>query len=517
MKKTILCAAVSAALFSSMTSAQVTEATLYPNGGVLTWEEKSSIKKGNHSLTISNLPVELDEQSLQAGFKSGSKVSIRQVSVFREEQADVVSPEMKALLVGKAGVVSMIAMTDYRIDVMDNQVKLTTQVAENPGDEITPESIEGIAKNLESIRSNAYKTMHELRQSRSELLERKDLIDRKIQSMRSSGKTTKAVKIDYYAEEASDAGLNLRFRLPTVGWQSTFDARLNTNNESVLIEHKALIRQQSGLNWENIDLTLSMMRPSEGAGLPDPNSWDIHRKKPQPQRQAMSLRAKSADMASMSMMESAHQANLVSDGTKTQSYRITGQVTLGDQSASQSMVIDNHKLDADLKTHFMPYHTENGYVVAHATYEGEGRLQPARVTLYRDGQMIGPWTMPEMRPGEDVEIGFGVDDRVSLDVINEENKRGTSGIVSKENTLERLNRYEVTNHYKDSVDVRIIERLPVSRHEDIKVTHHTISRPFINAYKDQEGVIAWDRSLQPHESVSLTSGFEVKVPEDQEI
>lgn len=515
MRKTILSVAISATLFSSVGQAEVTEAILYPNGGNLIWSEKISIDQGNHSLTVSGLPFELDDNSLQVAFDNGLNAEIRQVSVSLEEHNETESEEYWQLQTKKIALLSAIQWVDYQADTADMNIKFTSSIAQKPGDEFEASDIKEVSNNLLEIRLNAYQKKIDLAADRRELEKELDLIERKIQALIVPGKSTKKVTIEYVAKRDSKGDLNLEFHVPTVGWSSAYNARLDTETDRLVIEHKALIEQQSGVDWNNVDLSLSLMRPSKGATLPEPRAWDIHRRSPQPEMKGMSLRAKSSDMAMASFAEAAPQATLVESG-RTQSFRINGPVSLKSKGENQVVVINKHELEASVKTHFMPYFNTEGYLIAHAKFNGKESLPPGRVTLYRDGQMVGPWSMRgDINPNEELEMGFGVDDRVSLKVIKEKDERGTSGLVTKENTWERLNRYDVQNHYDQSVDIRVIERLPVSRHEDIKVTHHSVSRPFINKYQDKEGVIAWDRELGANEAISLTSGFEIKTPEDQ--
>lgn len=517
MKKTLLSSLIAASLVSLPVSAEVTEATLYPNGGVLTWSETAMLQPGSHSITVSGLPAEISEETIQAALMGVPGATIRQVTTTKEEHEDVVSEELAELLGQKAALLASITLIDYKIDVADNQIMLTTQVASNPGEQVAEKEVKALSESLKDIRLEAYLDKHRLSADRGELEEQLAVIDRKIGGISPVSKTTKAVKIDYVSEASGEAKLDLRFQLPTVGWKSGYNARLDTTNSTVAIEHKALIRQQTGIDWKGVNLTLSMMRPSHGASLPAPSSWNVRRVTSQPNAEVMSFSAAKKAMRDTAVRGPVPVANLANNGSRTQSYQVSGQVDLDSKAQHHVMVIDEHAMDADLKTHFMPHQSNQGYLVAHATYEGKVSLPAARVTVYRDGDMLGPWLMPEMKPGSKVQVGFGVDDRVSLEKITERNTRGVDGIVKKENTWERLNRYEITNRHDRSVDVRVIERLPVSRHDDIKVTHYNLSTPLINNYENLEGVIAWDRTLASGAGVSLTAGFEIKVPYDQDI
>lgn len=518
MKKSLIGTAISMAILSSAVEAKVTEATLYPNGGVLTWSEDIALDEGSNTLMISGLPLELDEQSLQASLSGLSGVSIQQVSVVNEEHEGFVSEQMAKLKADLALVQTEISLVEFEKSIEENQIQYTTKIASNPGAEVSPEDVGKVAASLREVRTNAFDKLHLIQQRHKELIAEKDALDRKINDSLRSEKTTKSVKIAYTSNATGQGKAELEFRIPTVGWKSGYNVRLDSANDVVSIEHKALIRQRSGLDWDKIDLNFSMMAPSKGAELQEATTWEVHRRKKAVSRMnGLSDHARKSNLMSAELATFTPVAEKVVNGAKTQSYKAKGKVSLASQSGEQAMVIDTHNVSTKLKTHFLPAHNDNGYIVAHGTYEGDATLPSAKVTLFRDSEMLGPWYMPEVKPGEVFEIGFGVDDRVSLKTITEKNERGTDGVIDKENTWERLNRYVVTNHHPESVDIRVIERLPVSRHEDIETVYFDLSRPYMANHNDEEGVIAWERSLEPQGEISLTAGFKIKVPEDQDI
>lgn len=526
MKKTALVAAVSAAILASGAQADVTKATLYPHGGVLTWEESREIQEGTGILRISGLPVSLEDHSLQAGLEGAPGAEIQRVSVVREELADTVSKELAAVRVRQRQVETQIQKHKNEANLWEQQLKLVSQVAQNPGDEITPDNLIGLSDKMLEISKRSYKELESIQIALAELEKEKDLLDRKAAQMTAGAKATKAVEIAYRASGQGEANISLSFRTPSVGWRSEYDARLNSTTGAIAVEHKAAIRQQSGIDWSDVELSLATTNQNLGTTIPPVHAWEVYRRTPDNEHTRafealnaapeMSMSARS-NMKSMAAFDAAPQAELVNDGSKSQSYRVSGTVSLPNQSSDQSVLVAKHDMDSDLKTHFYPAMTDKGYVVAHATYNGDATLSSARVTLYRDGQMIGPWMLPEMAPGDEVEIGFGADDRVSLKTATKEDERGESGVYDKENYWKRQRVHTVTNHYKTPAAVRVIERLPVSRHEEITVSYYGMTRPYIENLDAKEGIIAWDRVIEAGGSIDLSAGFELEVPSDQEI
>ena len=71
--------------------------------------------------------------------------------------------------------------------------------------------------------------------------------------------------------------------------------------------------------------------------------------------------------------------------------------------------------------------------------------------------------------GDTHELGFGVDDLVKVERVDTGKRKGESGFVSTVNTDLREFKTTVTNLHDFDMKVEVIDRLPVSNHEDIEV------------------------------------------------
>ena len=80
-------------------------------------------------------------------------------------------------------------------------------------------------------------------------------------------------------------------------------------------------------------------------------------------------------------------------------------------------------------------------------------LLPGHVYLFRDGTFVGTGDMPLLQPGEDHDLGFGVDDQVKVKHAVLEEKRGESGLISTSHVDSRNFRVSVKNLHERPIDV----------------------------------------------------------------
>jgi uncharacterized protein (TIGR02231 family) len=159
-----------------------------------------------------------------------------------------------------------------------------------------------------------------------------------------------------------------------------------------------------------------------------------------------------------------------------------------------------------------------GYLLAKATFEGEAALLPGQVSLFRGDAYIGKVALPLTRPGEEVELSFGADDRVRIAYAFDTGERSRKGIFEKRRREERRYRIEVTNHHGRPLDVAVWDQLPVPQDERIQVELLPDSTP--PTERDPEGlrgVVVWRRTYPPDEKVRILFGYAVSYPEGEQV
>jgi hypothetical protein len=144
-------------------------------------------------------------------------------------------------------------------------------------------------------------------------------------------------------------------------------------------------------------------------------------------------------------------------------------------------------------------------------------LPAGPVTLYRDGQSVGRSHLDSLSTGSELAMGFGVNDRVVAEMVNEQNQKGEQGVFKGEKYVRRVNRYEITNNHPRAVAVRVFDRIPVSQQDDLTVKELEITQPVNRNTQDIKGVFSWERTIEPGKTITLKSGFELRVPEDSEL
>lgn len=507
--------AVAIALFPLAAQAEITSATLYPSHAEVTWQENHSIRSGSGVLEIDGLPVSLQEQGLQVALSGVPGTTIQQVQVERVEQAEFVAAETRRLQGELAEVENRIQAHEDDIRAWNQQVALMTNAA-NQSPDMSASELNELAVAVKDTTHQALTQIREIRKAMSEEVAKRDQLQRSLNQVQQNVRASKRVKLRYQAPEAGDLTAHLVFQTPEASWRSEYNARLATEIEGrpggeISLEHLAVVQQTTGADWEGVELRLSTANARRGTAMPDLSSWVVR-------MGGAAAYARSALSKSDAVMESAAQqpAAVVERQSRfTQSYRLAQPVDIPSDRSAQRLTVAQHAIPAELATWTTPVLDPTGYLHATGSFEFDAPVPAGPVTLYRDGQSVGKASLPELADGQEVSLGFGVDDGVSIKVVNELERTGEEGVWSSENVQRRQNRFEITNHHQGAVQVRVFDRLPVSQQDDMTIKPLEITEPVDRQVDDKKGVMAWDRAVPPGDTISIQSGFEIRVPEGQ--
>ncbi|MBE0618935.1 MAG: mucoidy inhibitor MuiA family protein, partial [Proteobacteria bacterium] len=199
-------------------------------------------------------------------------------------------------------------------------------------------------------------------------------------------------------------------------------------------------------------------------------------------------------------------------------YRIPGPATVPADSQPHQFAVGEHTLTARLAVRSVPKVAPVGYLLARATFQGEAALLPGPVSLFRGDAYIGRVNLSLIRPGEDLDLSFGADDRVRIEYAFDTGERSRKGIFEKRRRVERRYRVKVANHHGRPMEITVLDQLPVPQDERIRVELLDDATP--PTERDPEGVrgvLAWRRTYAPGEEVTLLFGYAVSYPEGETV
>ena len=99
---------------------------------------------------------------------------------------------------------------------------------------------------------------------------------------RTASQRAQVVSVTVTLATDREAELRLSYQVRGTGWQPTYRATLDAAKPSVLLERQALVAQNSGEDWSNVQLTLSTGQPGRTTQGRLPRPWTLDIAPPTP-------------------------------------------------------------------------------------------------------------------------------------------------------------------------------------------------------------------------------------------
>jgi uncharacterized protein (TIGR02231 family) len=192
-------------------------------------------------------------------------------------------------------------------------------------------------------------------------------------------------------------------------------------------------------------------------------------------------------------------------------FAVSGRTTVIGNGEIKRVLLMSENIEPTLSDQSVPRLDTNAYLYAKIKIAKGTPLLPGTVYLFRDGTFAGTGEMPLLRPGQEHDLGFGIDDQVKVKHEVLEEKRGEAGLISTSHVDSRNFRVTVKNLHERPIDVTVLDRVPVSRNEEIKVEYSGVA-PTTQNVDGKRGVISFATHLEPDEEKTLDYGYRVSWP-----
>jgi uncharacterized protein (TIGR02231 family) len=523
----------------------------FPSGAEVTRIGKVKVDAGNHIILFADLPARAIASSIRVEGKASAKLEIgsvdsRRMFVPRTDDAVAaterkrVEDAIEKLKDDRAILQAAVQAAEAQKVLIGNLAQLPTHPA--PANGPAPPQPDWtqifaiIGQRLAEAQKAVIETQIKMRDVDRQI---KDL-EGKLASLAPAQDERTEVKIFVNAGAALEAEIAIRYQVGAASWVPFYDARLATGTKAeapkLQLVRRASIQQRSGESWDDVALALSTTRPGAGTAAPElqPVTVDYE---PDPQRplpptagapmprsiaqESAGLPAGAEDARVATRGKSAPapapvQAEEVRAAVETQAfqaiYTIAGRVSVPATGEAKRVQIDEAQLEPALTVRTVPKREQKAFLYAKVAMARGTPVLPGQVSLFRDGTFVGNGRLPLLAPGEEHELGFGVDDSVRVRHTIAEEKRAETGIITSSKTDTRSYRIAIKNLHARPIPVTVIDQIPVSQNGDIKIELLGKTAPTKRDLDDKRGVLAWEMSLQPDEEKVVEFGYRVTWP-----
>jgi len=510
---------------------RIARVTVYP--GVAAVERVAKVAAGARSLTIACLPASLDAQSLQIQADSGVRVGEFHVLTEDRDVATACASPLDGRIRELEDQIAALKAEAGGLQLVDQYLK---SVAAGPAtDDGTPAArtaspppaqIGSTADVLRKTGQDTKARSHQLqrRQEALELSLKPLLAERE----RLASQRTRVVSVTVNLAAERDGELRLNYQVRGPGWQPSYRAALDTAGASVQIERLALVAQNSGEDWSNVQLLLSTGQPQRATQGRLPRPWTLDVAPPPPPAAAMPMAAMAPAPAAPApkAMERRQAEDMPSFDVSTvdkgfaTEFAVPQRISVPSNGQRITLALGTHQAPARLLVRAAPGVEEAAYLVADMA-PPPGVWPAGSVGLYRDGAYVGTGrldfaALPSTAPGEGprTSLSFGRDELVQVRAEAPQQMTGSTGLTGARTERQTRRSYQVENRHKTAIDLQVLHAAPVSRNEKIEVESRYTPQPAELAWNGTPGTIAWRQNLGAGASASFAAEHWVRYPKD---
>lgn len=507
----------------------LTDATIYLKGAELKSQTTVSVPKGESDIILSNIAGNVNPETL---------------SVFADQDVLILSSQFTKDYREKEIPTGEIQNIQDQIDLLKDQK--TTDVIRLKTNKAALTIIDN-SKNLERTKENALsvneindlinlveKKTEQLLTDNAQIESRLAKINDDINHLEQLLEKTKQkgvepgarIKIRLYAPKATTTKLDITYVVNNAGWIPTYDIHTTSVDQPIELTYKAKLYQNSGIAWDNINIILSSGNLSQNTTIPTLTPWYLSEASPldnkvlygeirydyeseSPKRDA---KVSFEDFNGAPQKQRTLEEYVITDngGINTQ-YLIDIPYTIPSDGKEHTIFIQRAELAAEYQYIAIPKLSPNAYLQATIKDWQSLNLLPGMTSLYFENHYIGQGVLKLNDLQQGLNLSLGIEKRIIVE-REEVKTQGSSGIFSG-NNIERKFGYiiKATNSRPDNIKLTVIDQLPVSQNEQIKIQDLQLGSGIHNIIT---GNLSWGLNLKENESKAIEYSYKIRYPKE---
>ena len=521
------------------TDSKITNVTVFLSGAQVTREARVSVPAGSRTIIFENLTQYINKSSLQikANNEAITILSVgHKVNYLKSHENDKRVVELKDSL----------EKIRFKLDIRNSheivykEEKSMLLANKSIAGEQNGVDIEDLMDMADFYRTRLQEIetkLLDIKRSKASLNKTISRLNREIQSANSQqGKYTSDVIVKVAAKLKSTTKFELSYITNNATWSPKYDIRTKDINQPIALTYKAEIAQNTGFDWEKVNITLSTGNPVMSNTQPTINPWYLTyynenkakkgRSKGNRQYAAAAYGEVSSDDYNADKKYDEENDLLLTAGNATSAdftsvtqsnvnteFKIALPYTIKSNGESELIEIQNYDLPVGYQYFAAPKADKDAFLLANIIEWGDYYLLPGYTNVYFEGTYIGESFLNTNTTDDTLAVSMGRDKGI---VITREKIKdfckNTRFAGNKKST--RGYQIKVRNNKPKAIEIEVIDQIPMSRIKEIQVE---MLENVSAEYDETTGKLKWRLTIQPGETAEVSFKFQVKYPKDKNL
>lgn len=543
---------------------KIEKVKIFLTGAQVERTSKVALKPGRNRIVLPDISAKLDEKSIQVRFEKDLKLmsvsTELDFSIFEGKEGKIgllndslklIQEKIQDLNDVKSAIRSEKELLNNNKDLGGENANLTVEEIEKAAN-FYRKRMEKINKELTDINNE----VNQLNKKRWMLQSKLDVLNFK-ESTRSN-----QIIIIVDSKSAQTVDLKIEYFVSGCGWEPNYNLRAEDLSGKITMEYKAKVFNDTGNDWENVEMILSTGNPNLSATFPELSPWYLNYQN-YIQTKGKIAQNKDRGKKNYYIPENNMNWDMVVQSNEDKVREIQQEVQmnapyydnlpkgrgernlyLGKKQDKNNVVyrtievshlstefaieesysipsdrnpylvdIKEHQLDGTFEYVAVPKMEKDAFLLAQIPGWESLDLIPGPTRVYFDGTYVGESWIDTRNVEDTLGLSFGRDSKiiVSRELLSEYSNKKVVGNNRKDSYT-----YEITvkNTRNNAIEVDLHDQIPISKDSEISVSVDEISDA---QQEDETGILTWKVKLGPNESKKYKVAFTIKYPKTKKV
>lgn len=504
--------------------------TVYNSAAELNHNAKATVAAGNSEIVIKNLSNSIDPNTIQVG--ADKDITIMSVTSRQEFVAENISnPEVKRLMDSikiitkeKTANHSLLTSTISAIGILDaNKIVRGENVGLNVG-ELQKLMDYYLVKHKDLSAQVAGYTEKDTKYQ--EAITR---YNNRIAELSSDPSLAKGeIVLQVINNSASTVNFDISYLSYNAAWSPMYDIKAKDTKSPLKLIYKALIVQNTGIDWEKVKLTISTSNPSQNSTVPILSAWFLNYYTPTYRKQSSAnYYQNNAPAAVMNSIQSIGRLEdkggiaekTINDFTTTTemplnaTFDIDIPYDIASDNKQHAVSMKDYDLNARYKYYAVPKLDKDVFLLAEISDWEQLNLVAGPANIIFDGKYVGKSFIDPNSTQDTLNLSLGRDKKI---IVKREKVQDycSSKYINGNKVHTIVYDIKIKNTRKEAITLLLKDQHPISTNKDITIEVNEISGAMRN---EETGVLTWPLEVGGNEAKKVRVSYTVKHPKDKVI
>lgn len=534
------------------------KAMVYLYGAELSYNEVLTLAPGANEIVIEGVAADLDENSISAYFKGAMVIDTRKSVRYPESPKTIDNYVRYKVIIERISdslddISFLIRDCNNKNAALDKEKYLLFNNRLMRG-EFAKDSIALLKSSLDLLRARQNnideeklaldKKLYRYNKMQTKLNERLehyqlvassagDIIDP------STYKAIYQIIVSVEAEAAVTGNLNLKYYVASAGWLPRYDIMATSGKEKIQLIYRAQVYQNTGIDWKDVNLTLSTSNPNQGNTKPILNTWNLFYGYPNsylqnknaygakvPTNQNYNMARPEMKTKKLAVQDNAQAEDLddaggamaepvftINDNLMRAEYVIKTKYSIASDNKSHNVVINNVEVPVTLTYSAVPKLDKDAFLMGKVVNWEDLNLLPANAKLFFDDSYIGLTAIDPNTVKDTLYMDLGRDRSIIVKRQNLKDKCKDQ-VIGDDHIVTKTIEITVRNTKAIALDFEVEDQIPVASDNTIKV--NLLSKDGA-VYNELTGKLTWKINVKSKDSKKLVFSYEVRYPKGKYI